>query len=610
MKTCRRLHDIISNSNLFENVLINKDKQHTESIVLRFVEYPHYGKQVKHLNITLSELSSPVFRILPLIFPNLQELLNRGFLEVQRTDADVQPFILWKDTLVRYDFDEGYRPIVHFLERVTFPYLVYLAISPYVGDAEKVSKYEVNIFECFQNAPSLKELKLSRCEITLSFLERMHKVCPKLRKLSVNEVIMMTTDKDVLPQKIVPATLFEYLNLSGDVSILDKQCLFLDYFLLKYPNLRNLDIITPFYDRDLGVAIEILYENERFNALRDHRREDDIDEDEDDDEDDGFYESKQAELKASHKAYLHEGSRFLNKLPSTLRRLKLDPIMFTNIMEELDQANLNLTELYFYDQPEYTNIIKNPQELCYFTKMTTLKKLTTVLGSSIQEYNGDVVSNSVTEMEVRIDGITSHREMDLGWILSNFPSLRHLDIEKSGVAIVAREPREGESYPYLCKLGLFKCYIHPSVIKYLNVVAPNLLSVAWSILGDRFLEVEDRGYRGTSFYDYLDQPGIEPNHHDIIDFTSRDLLEFHLSTVLDKNPLTKKRDCLLEIQTKRGTKKFIYTDSFIKGPQLEKEITNKNDLPPKKEKKMRKITLKCDDVKLFNINAMLELKLD
>jgi hypothetical protein len=145
------------------------------------------------------------------------------------------------------------------LERATFSKLTYLAISPFIGDATKVDEYEINIFECFKNAPALKHLKLSRCEITLPFLEIVHRLCPNLHKLTVNEVVLLTKPDDVLPQNIEPATLFEYFDLSGDVSMLDKRCLFYEYFLQKYPNLKTLDLITPYYKSDMNIAIEILY---------------------------------------------------------------------------------------------------------------------------------------------------------------------------------------------------------------------------------------------------------------------------------------------------------------------------------------------------------------
>jgi hypothetical protein len=262
MKTCRKLNDIISNSNLFEHVVLNKPSEQTLDMVLHFVEHAHYGKLVKRLVVNLTDLPSQIFRILPGIFPNVQEFLNTGFFDVERTNADVQPFILWKDTLTRYDSDGGYRPIVRFLEMTKFSKLTYLAISPFIGDATKVDEYEIDIFECFKNAPALKQLKLSRCEISLSFLEKMHRLCPNLSKLKVNEVVFLAKPDDVLPQKIEPATLFECLDLSGSVSMLDKKCLFLEYFLQKYPNLKTLDIITPYYKSDMGVAIEILYNHE------------------------------------------------------------------------------------------------------------------------------------------------------------------------------------------------------------------------------------------------------------------------------------------------------------------------------------------------------------
>jgi hypothetical protein len=331
-------------------------------------------------------------------------------------------------------------------------------------------------------------------------------------------------------------------------------------------------------------------------------------EDEEEDEQNSFYGLKQAELREAHQACLNEGSFFLNKLPSTLKKLTLDPSIFTNIMEELDQANLNLTELYFYDQNEYTNIIKSPKELLYFKNMTSLERLTIVFGSNIQEYSDGVVSDSITELEVRIDTIASHNEMDLAWILSSFPSLRKLDIEKSGVSLVARKPKRGEIYPYLYKLGLFRCYIDPTVNSYLSAVAPNLLAVAWSLLSRGIMEENWRTTR-LAESDYP-KTEIKPNQHDIIDFSGRDLLEFHLSTVLDDNPLTKRRDCLLEIITSKGSKRFIYTDSFLNGPVVEREITDKNELSPAIENKMRKITLKCSNVKLFNINGMALVKLE
>jgi hypothetical protein len=289
---------------------------------------------------------------------------------------------------------------------------------------------------------------------------------------------------------------------------------------------------------------------------------------EDHDEENSFYEIKQAELREAHQACLSEGSFFLNKLPSTLKKLKLDPSIFTNIMEELDKAKLNLAELYFYDQNDYTNTIKSPKELLYFKNMTSLKCLEIVFGSNIQEYSDGAVSDSITELKVRIDPIASHNEMDLAWILSSFPSLRKLDIDKSGVSLVARKPKRGEIYPDLYKLGLFQCYIDSTVNSYLSAVAPNLLAVAWSLLSRRIMG-ENWGTTRLVESDYP-KTEIKPNQHDIIDLSGRDLLEFHLSTVLDDNLLSKRRDCLLEIITSKGSKRFIYTDSFINGPKVER----------------------------------------
>jgi hypothetical protein len=99
MKTCGQLYDVISNSTLFERVDLNKSNEQTLDMVLHFVEHLHYGKQVKRLVVNLTGLPNQIFRILPGIFPNVQEFLNTGIFDVQRTYADVQPFILWKDTL-------------------------------------------------------------------------------------------------------------------------------------------------------------------------------------------------------------------------------------------------------------------------------------------------------------------------------------------------------------------------------------------------------------------------------------------------------------------------------------------------------------------------------
>jgi hypothetical protein len=182
-------------------------------------------------------------------------------------------------------------------------------------------------------------------------------------------------------------------------------------------------------------------------------------------------------------AYRAQGERLMSNLPESIKTLKVNTTIFDNVMEALDQANINPIRLEFKESREASpSVFKTSNQLGYLKKLAALRTLEVTVKSSMQKYNQDLASTFITKLVVGFAGAKSFQTIDLGWLLSLFPSLEILNIKHSDAKVKGGSDIE-KTYPKLRRLSISKSPTHRNLLGYIEKVAPRLTELRWTVVG-------------------------------------------------------------------------------------------------------------------------------
>jgi hypothetical protein len=240
MRTCRRLHDIVSKAST-EYLDLMGYGGNTDMLVRKFRSRDFDGSKVKILRIDLDTLSDEIYNQLPEIFPTVARVINRNNLCFENPNT-VCPLLKWKKSIEVCRTSEDWWAVFNFLEQDPLPILNELEIG-HEEDDFRMEEIENTLYflPYIANAPSLTMLTLFNCDISLDLLEKVHDACPHIKYLELSNIFIHIND-DILPQDIKLATPMTHLKVWNDTTLFDPKCVFQDYILAKYPNLVYLQL--------------------------------------------------------------------------------------------------------------------------------------------------------------------------------------------------------------------------------------------------------------------------------------------------------------------------------------------------------------------------------
>jgi hypothetical protein len=165
--------------------------------------------------------------------------------------------------------------------------------------------------------------------------------------------------------------------------------------------------------------------------------------------------------------YKAEGARILLTLPKTLKTLKMNPTLFDNIIEALDNGQTKPEALEFYRKESPTSgkqiqrLFTRSNQLEYLQKTISLSTLTAGFHHSLQTYN-EIISVSITKLTISVYSGSGNKSLKLDWLLSCFPSLKELNVTVSKLCIV-RSKTNLVQHPHLYRLGILELSV-PMVV--------------------------------------------------------------------------------------------------------------------------------------------------
>jgi hypothetical protein len=234
--TCQALYHLISSRCLYEKVVMTGTQEESEYILAKFKENQIDGRQVKELWYHLTLLSDDVYVQFPHVFPNTTRYIDISPEHIKQTriGSPTSQLEKWKDTLEYYSSLDDWFKVASLLQSHTFSRLRFLHLSCFPQTSRRIEFHR-----CIQNVPSLKELHLDNCVITIDFLETVHTSCIQLHTLKIKDALYLI-DNGSLPPDISPIRQLQNLEISGLASFSDQNCVFLDYIVAKYTSLKKL----------------------------------------------------------------------------------------------------------------------------------------------------------------------------------------------------------------------------------------------------------------------------------------------------------------------------------------------------------------------------------
>ncbi|KAI8882350.1 hypothetical protein K501DRAFT_334091 [Backusella circina FSU 941] len=463
IKTCSKLKGMLEETTLYEQLIILGSKSRTVKIIARFQSRQLNGNQVKRLHLDAGILDNELFKQLPTIFPNVTHYSSLACHHTRLDDA-IFSLLQWKTTLETFDTGDQSFEFERLLETHTFSRLVSLRITPYFISGDIGYHTGLDMIQCLVHTPSLKQLTLHHCEITLGYLEHLHAACPQLKSL-VLQGLMIQTNGETLSLSMEPAHLVS-LTVDSDVLICDKAVVFLDYIIAKYRRLVNLEFMSNAKEWELDYLCGKMYLDNIGEIYIDQ------------DELDTALEEQRDDFELTQRNYQCQGDRLLSYLPSTLETLRLDTTYFENIMYALDKSSINPISLEFYqNDKESFHVFNGADELAYLQQWMSLKILRVTVDSAMQAYNHDTASTSIVKLNITVKGDVACNMVDFGWFLAVFPSLEELELHFSGTVFVGVNVDIEKTYPNLQTLKIECGSASPILEDILHIITPNLKSL-------------------------------------------------------------------------------------------------------------------------------------
>ncbi|KAI8881419.1 hypothetical protein K501DRAFT_334762 [Backusella circina FSU 941] len=332
-----------------------------------------------------------------------------------------------QNTLQSYNIAD----IWQLLETNVFSNLVDLTLSfenyyPHHGEDGADTK-KIERIKCIRNAPSLQRLEILQSVMTIPDLEEVHKNNLQLNQLVLISSVISVSNEYTLPTTIEPCHRLKTFILDKDSETWDKNCVFMDYIIAKYPNLICLEFLIRIV-RDHYVEYARLLDD-KFGGIDqtypNHNKRD-------------GYDPRKESINYFIDFYKTGGKRFLSNLPTNLQILKINTNVFKRPFDSLKESGITPTELAFYAYPNdsaigktrdiFADIIGSAQLVSYFQELPSLETLTCSLGFDLEAFNGKLISDNIRHLHIGEDFFDSKKKLHLDKVFMAFPSLETLRI--------------------------------------------------------------------------------------------------------------------------------------------------------------------------------------
>ncbi|KAI8890080.1 hypothetical protein K501DRAFT_328832 [Backusella circina FSU 941] len=580
ISTCRRIHDVIAKTSLYVDLDLLPYKDDTQDIIKLFESKRLEGSQVRTLRFKARYLSDhQLLSRLSTIFPNVTRIINRK-------EASYSPYRLridnssiqysmqrWINTIEKYNMFSDWYDILPALRHHIFLKLTELKLGYAFDFKNKVVGFDPLCFLPFiKNAPLLTTLRLWNCNINLAFLEEIHKSCPHMKTLKLENMVI-AIENDSLPEKIIPAN--HVLKLAFNyVLILDEYGVLLDYILQKYPNLYHLKMDLIDHPEFAEASLSRFYHDSSRN------------------EDQEEIDYKVEIFKSTFKVYCANGPRFLSGLPNTIKILKLKVSITENLLEDISKSDINPKTLKLQHRGRsYGNVFFESDQIECIQNFTNLKTFKAIISYSVLANNQIFASTSVTTLFVQVSGDSS-ASLNLDWILSMFPSLEELYMGYSAMGITGKiNSGTKRTYPRLRFISIMDCGVHQGFFSFIKAVAPNL--------GELELGIDNR----SAVYYYTASDNLDYKIH--INLSGLNLNRCEL--LLDNESLSGNHQFSCNIKVKNSSKKVIFyqRNKALGIPSSDEDDDDNDDMED-----TTRTTVICDEIKNFTINGFSVRKID
>jgi hypothetical protein len=293
---------------------------------------------------------------------------------------------------------------------------------------------------------------------------------------------------------------------------------------------------------------------------------------------------------ATWEVYRNDGLEFIDRLPRSIKTLKLYEEMFVDIVFGIQTAGLQLSTLELYNdtfRSAGTNVFGQDEDMLFLESQTSLKALQFATYPLIQYLSPPIVSSSVTQLQLSLPYTSHCSPICIAWVLSAFPTIEKLDI-RSEDALSRADMRTYEPNYNLIELNLNRTLTSPTILNVIGSLAPNIRHLAYGlneISSDKnMLESKRHLYNypittneddGTAYYH--------------VDITNFDLDTFRLTCNLGKGTVTGETDIYYEIVNENQVKRFIVSNGH-------KSITVVRDKNSPRLTMMTKVRVSCKKI--------------
>lgn len=200
IQVCKRWHDIIGNTNLYQKLDISGDMERLNQAFALFYENEQYGRQVTHLSLRHCYPDMFIMLTLPKLLPNVKHLKWDNWLSSKFKNGDAPPkqicdlaFKNWntlEESTIKMKTTD-FPMILFLLGSSEFAFLTKLdiEISPAKRTFDEIylkRRLGRELIENLKNATALAFLRLGYAAIDFEDMELLHANVPHLQKLELS----------------------------------------------------------------------------------------------------------------------------------------------------------------------------------------------------------------------------------------------------------------------------------------------------------------------------------------------------------------------------------------------------------------------------------------
>lgn len=175
----------------------------------------------------------------------------------------------------------------------------------------------------------------------------------------------------------------------------------------------------------------------------------------------------------------------MSKLPSTIKKLKVNKHLFNDPLTALEKTGINPTELMFYNYERgdlyLREVFEHQDHIEYIKRLGLLKTLGLSHGYYAENQNDDMVFENITHLAAMMVDPTNKCKLDQ--LLLTYPSLISLTIHESSDPLTASGPCTPKTYPNLRKLSIKSRQLDQKTIDFVRIALPNIKELDLAIHG-------------------------------------------------------------------------------------------------------------------------------